>query len=92
MRDYDAYVDDILAKAGFSGLPDDVKKVLVEMALGAHDEGYSAGVEDTSDGVMPALKQGLDIIDTDRTAAKIYLDRATRALGKHLIEVSPCLL
>ena len=42
--------------------------------------------------ILADLKQGLELIDTDRTAAKVYLDRATRALGKHLIEVSPCLL
>ena len=46
----------------------------------------------SDDEILADLKTGLDLIDTDRTAAKVYLDRATRALGKHLIEVSPCLL
>jgi hypothetical protein len=68
-----------------------------------YDEGYNVGsdniagkiekgVKDVVDGLFKNLKQGLDLIDTDRSAAKVYLDRATRTLGRHLIEVSPCLL
>ncbi len=54
--------------------------------------GFDSPKRPSDEEILADLKQGLDLIDTDRTAAKVYLDRATRALGKHLIEVSPCLL
>ncbi len=88
-------------------LIDELYHILDAATDDAHSDGYSEGhddgisdvkgkiedgIADATDGMLADLKQGLDMIDTDRAAAKVYLDRATRSLGKHLIEVSPCLL
>jgi hypothetical protein len=61
----------------------------------AHDEGFDEGVNsvDIEPDLtwMDDLETALLLIDTDRTAAKVYLDRCTRTAGKYLREVAPCL-
>lgn len=67
-------------------------------AKGKYDEGFEDGKADAEEDFedyspwLDDLETGLRLIDTDRTAAKVYLDRCTKQAGKHLIEVAPCLL
>lgn len=63
----------------------------------SYDEGYREAELDHSNDEpdtswLDDLETGLRLIDTDRTAAKVYLDRCTKQAGYHLIEVVPCLL
>lgn len=57
----------------------------------SYDEGYD-DAEKLDASWLGDLEIGLRLIDTDREAAKVYLDRCTKQAGKHLIEVAPCLL
>jgi hypothetical protein len=42
--------------------------------------------------VMGDLRTGLELIDKDRAAAKVYLERAIKDFGgNYLMEIAPCL-
>lgn len=73
-----------------------IRAATEEARTTGYDEGYDDGkdeAEEPDDAWLSDLETGLRLIDTDRTAAKVYLDRCTKQAGKHLIEVVPsCLL
>jgi hypothetical protein len=64
-----------------------------EAKKAGYDEGYSEAESDIKDegpdtSWFSDLETGLHLIDTDREAAKVYLERVTKFANRHLIEVA----
>jgi hypothetical protein len=65
---------------------------LVSIISDAYDDGYSNNESPPDTSWLEDLETGLRLIDTDRAAAAVYLDRCTKHAERYLIEVAPCLL
>lgn len=56
-----------------------------------HDDGEASVDTRPSTRWLDDIETGLRLIDSDREAAKVYLERSVKYAGAYLKEVAPCL-